>query len=56
LWRRKQLESFAFKADGTNQLKSETEGVGIGLSTAWTLANKIGGYLKIKNNTKNKEG
>lgn len=49
---RKNLESFSFKAAGCNQLKSETQGVGIGLHTAWTLAQKLGGTLRFENKPK----
>ncbi len=36
---------------GSNQLQNETQGIGIGISTADTLASALGGYLNINTRT-----
>ncbi len=43
----KKFKTFAFSKAGSNQLKNETEGIGIGLSTAECLARSLGGKLLI---------
>ena len=43
--KRKTFKTFAFSQAGSNQLKTETEGVGIGLSTADSLTRALGGNL-----------
>jgi hypothetical protein len=42
---RNKFKTFAFSKAGSNQLKTETEGVGIGLSTADSLTRALGGNL-----------
>jgi hypothetical protein len=40
-------KTFAFQKSCLNQIQSQTQGIGIGLSTAEALAKAVGGYLKI---------
>ena len=47
----KSYKTFAFSIAGCNELKNETEGVGIGLSTAHSLTKAIGGNLLVRTNT-----
>lgn len=50
--RKRSYKTFAFSKAGSNQTKSETEGVGIGLSTADSLTTALGGDFKVEPNQK----
>jgi len=43
----KKFKTFAFSEAGIGQLKTETEGIGVGLSTADSLSDALGGYLTM---------
>lgn len=48
--RNRKFKTFAFSKAGSNQVKSETEGVGVGLSTADSLTTALGGTFSVKSN------
>ena len=44
---KRRFKTFAFSKAGTNQIKSENHGVGIGLSTADSLSRALGGEVTL---------
>jgi len=43
----KKFKTFAFGNAGINQFNSETEGIGVGLSTSDSLSDALGGYITM---------